>query len=537
MSGRLGWKDVICKVTEWCNNPPWETGDGTGTDDQQLSLVGNVLVLEDGSQVDLTPLLAGAGTDDQQITNFVFDPATNDLTITLEDGGTSTTNLAALLDDTDTDDQTLALAGTILTIADGNSVDLASIDTDDQTLSIDCANDELSIDGGNSIQMSVLGRDRIYSYDLTPGVNARVWIEDPLYPHLYPGDWTGPADPTSGYLLPTADAPTVTTITNNFSVSDTQLLGQGVAGQYLILDGWVRVPDGALIRDNNQNTGELGFVSIGSCCGGPMAIQPGFNDVTNTDAAERSLLDSVLAPSGWLYVWAALSDLSAFAGFDLEYSIDGGATWQNVTELSATMPTVIADWNNSCSPLPDNNWFYDPPQVCCQPKAVVETTSTDDQIFRFNPVTRELAIENGNTVDLTPANITLEVTDPNLNDTSPLNVAVSSSTPEWAGLPDGAQLTGSPSCVLAVATIPFVAGDGTQRKAPVLEVYKNGNLERTVSTGYIRNASGHAESSWTLAYKDDDPGASPAYTFATRPEAGGGTATVLGRATISLIVV
>lgn len=116
------------------------------TDDQQLTLVGNTLILEDGGSVDLTPFLDN--TDDQIITAFSL--AGTILTLTIEDGNTVTVDLASL--DTDTDDQTLSLAGTILTIADGNSVDLASIDTDDQVLSIN--NCDLTISGGNTVDIS-----------------------------------------------------------------------------------------------------------------------------------------------------------------------------------------------------------------------------------------------------------------------------------------------------------------------------------------------------------------------------------------------
>ncbi|MEW2921610.1 hypothetical protein AB1A65_09090, partial [Muricauda sp. ANG21] len=73
-----------------------------GTDDQALSLAaGNILTLEDGGTVDLTPYLDN--TDDQAITAFSLDNATNVLTLTLEDGGTQTVDLSAL-DNSGSDD-------------------------------------------------------------------------------------------------------------------------------------------------------------------------------------------------------------------------------------------------------------------------------------------------------------------------------------------------------------------------------------------------------------------------------------------------
>ncbi|MBO0592131.1 hypothetical protein I2486_12025, partial [Cellulophaga sp. E16_2] len=59
------------------------------TDDQALSLAtGNILTLEDGGTVNLTPFLDN--TDDQEITAFSLDNTSNVLTLTLEDGGTET---------------------------------------------------------------------------------------------------------------------------------------------------------------------------------------------------------------------------------------------------------------------------------------------------------------------------------------------------------------------------------------------------------------------------------------------------------------
>ena len=72
----------------------------SGTDDQALSLVGNILTLEDGGTVNLAPYLDN--TDDQTITAFSLD-ASNILTITLESGNTQTVDLSGLVG---TDDQT-----------------------------------------------------------------------------------------------------------------------------------------------------------------------------------------------------------------------------------------------------------------------------------------------------------------------------------------------------------------------------------------------------------------------------------------------
>ncbi|MCJ7467838.1 MAG: hypothetical protein MUO53_14235, partial [Maribacter sp.] len=74
-----------------------------GTDDQRLTLAGNILTLEDGGTVNLAPYLDN--TDNQQITAFSLNGATNVLTLTLQNGGTRTVNLSGLVG---TDDQTAA---------------------------------------------------------------------------------------------------------------------------------------------------------------------------------------------------------------------------------------------------------------------------------------------------------------------------------------------------------------------------------------------------------------------------------------------
>ncbi len=104
-----------------------------GTDDQNLTLVGNILSLEDGGTVDLTTYLDN--TDDQTITAFSLDNTTNVLTITLEDGNTQTVDLS-VFNNAGTDDQNLTLTGNSLEIEDGNNVDLSGYldNTDDQNI-------------------------------------------------------------------------------------------------------------------------------------------------------------------------------------------------------------------------------------------------------------------------------------------------------------------------------------------------------------------------------------------------------------------
>ncbi|WP_394751359.1 beta strand repeat-containing protein, partial [Spongiimicrobium salis] len=124
------------------------------TDDQQLTLAaGNILTLEDGGTVNLTPFLDN--TDNQQITAFSLDNTSNELTLTLEDGGTQTVDFSTILAAADNQQLTLA-AGNILTLEDGGTVNLTPFldNTDNQQItafSLDNTSNELTLtleDGG-----------------------------------------------------------------------------------------------------------------------------------------------------------------------------------------------------------------------------------------------------------------------------------------------------------------------------------------------------------------------------------------------------
>ena len=167
-----------------------QTIDLTGfvsTDDQNLTLTGNTLEIEDGNTVDLSGYLdntddqnlTGAtltgtdlqidienggsanvdlsslvGTDDQNITGSIL--SGTDLTIGIENGTNQTIDLSSLVDDADADPsneiQDLSLSGNTLSLSgDASSVDLTTYldNTDAQTLSI--TGDQLSIANGNTV--------------------------------------------------------------------------------------------------------------------------------------------------------------------------------------------------------------------------------------------------------------------------------------------------------------------------------------------------------------------------------------------------
>ncbi|MFT5250142.1 MAG: hypothetical protein ACI93P_001877, partial [bacterium] len=103
----------------------------SGTDDQQLSLAGNNLNLEDGGVADLTPFMDN--TDTQNITGSGLAGST--LTIGIENGASQAVDLSSL-SDSGTDDQQLSLAGNNLSLEDGGVADLSPFldNTDTQNI-------------------------------------------------------------------------------------------------------------------------------------------------------------------------------------------------------------------------------------------------------------------------------------------------------------------------------------------------------------------------------------------------------------------
>ncbi|MBL7472756.1 hypothetical protein [Robertkochia sediminum] len=166
---------------------------GGSTDDQQLTLeAGNILTLEDGGTVNLTPFLDN--TDNQQITAFSLDNGTNILTLTLENGGTETVDFTTVLAAAGTDDQNLSevlaqgndAGGVAITglLDPTNAQDAATkayvdavADDDVSGVALDASN-VLTITEGtttvtedlSSLNESVVGANDITVSELTPGV-------------------------------------------------------------------------------------------------------------------------------------------------------------------------------------------------------------------------------------------------------------------------------------------------------------------------------------------------------------------------------
>ena len=140
------------------------------TDNQNLSAAtldgSNLLTIdiEDGDPVSVDLSSLAGGSDNQNLSAATLD-GSNQLTIAIEDGNPVTVDLSSLAGGSGgTDDQTLSLNGNIITIEDGNEIDLTPIlvpagSTDDQDLgaaTLDAANLlTIEIEGGNSTSVDL----------------------------------------------------------------------------------------------------------------------------------------------------------------------------------------------------------------------------------------------------------------------------------------------------------------------------------------------------------------------------------------------
>ena len=189
--------DILESVTELVDN-----GDGTysfTSEDGTLSTItdGDVLgslncAVGETAQWSGTAWACAADndtdTDDQTLSNFTLTGST--LEITIEDGNTVTVDLSSLDTDTDTDDQALTLTGSVLSISEGNSVDLAALVAtgDSQTLSV--SGGTITISNGNSIDFPVL---TIYEETFAAGTDdglTQSWARNARMGRNSAGFWT-----------------------------------------------------------------------------------------------------------------------------------------------------------------------------------------------------------------------------------------------------------------------------------------------------------------------------------------------------------
>ncbi|NNG09651.1 MAG: hypothetical protein HKM92_05740, partial [Arenibacter sp.] len=125
-------------------SPGMTTPSGADTGDIYVNTNTGIIYFWDGDSWELT------SSDDQQLQNFSYNSGTNILSLDIEDGNTVNVDLSAL-SNAGTDDQAISLAGNILTLEDGGTVDLSPYldNTDDQNITA------LSIDASNILTITI----------------------------------------------------------------------------------------------------------------------------------------------------------------------------------------------------------------------------------------------------------------------------------------------------------------------------------------------------------------------------------------------
>ncbi len=244
------------------------------SDDQALSLSGNTLTLEDGGTVDLSSYLDN--TDDQAITDFSLDGTTNILTLTLEDGGTQTVDLSGFVS---TDDQQLTLAANTLALEDGGTVDLIGYldNTDDQNIeNLGLAGNILTvgIEGGTAqtVDLSALDNsgtdDQNISGSGLSGTDLTIGIENGTNETVDLSSLVGTDDQTislSGNTLTLEDGGTVDLSpyldnTDDQAITDFSLDGTTNILTLTLEDGGTQTVDlSGFVSTDNQNISGSGL--------------------------------------------------------------------------------------------------------------------------------------------------------------------------------------------------------------------------------------------------------------------------------------
>ncbi|MEQ8552688.1 MAG: hypothetical protein RIC53_08550 [Cyclobacteriaceae bacterium] len=361
------------------------------TDSQSLSFTNDQLSVSGGNSIDLSALKDGTGTDDQ---------IAEEVSVTAAGNLTSTNVQDALIEIqtdvdgfTDTDDQTLSFLSNSLTISEGNSVDLGGLiddadadptneiqdlslasnaltitnnasastidlspyldNTDDQVL--DLTSDQLSISGGNSIDLSVLK------------------------------DGTGTDDQTASEVNVTVSGNLTST---NVQSALTELQSD--------IDGFTDTDDQTLSFASNSLT-----ISEGNSVDLSGLIDDADADATN-ELQDLNLSDNVLTITG----------LTSPTSIDLSTYIGNNTDNQTLTFSSGTLQISggnsvdLSSLADGYEPNTDsqNLLFSDNLLTISGGSGSVDMSgfldNTDEQSLTFNTSTNLLTILDGNSVDL-----------------------------------------------------------------------------------------------------------------------------------------
>ncbi len=232
-----------------------------------------------------------------------------------------------------------------------------------------------------------------------PGVNFAVWSGEQDAPHgpivdifNQPGGPFGVGDHING-------SPTHVGVTPDFNLNDIELIGnpEAQAKQQWAVWGYKEIPEDGFIRDNNANTGETAELYCGisdGCCNSQMELLS--EQVTNTSAADRTVLDPTPVKAGIYPAVLLMSDLSFYGGLDLEFSTDG-ESWSNLTGGYPSAPMWVAR-QEPCDYVLEEGESLNGPSPCCPSANYFPVVGEEGGPAEFEPLYpeagRKLANDN-----------------------------------------------------------------------------------------------------------------------------------------------
>ena len=115
----------------------------------------------------------------------------------------------------------------------------------------------------------------------------------------------------------------------------------------------------------------------------------------------------------------------------------------------------------------------------------------------------------------------------NINDNDVIDVTSALTEGNWTATAEGFLNSGSPDYTVINANVKFTLASGAQRAAPLLGLQTRvGTGAWTTlyvsATGYIRNATGHTESSNQIFYRHINPPSNSEYRLTSGIDAAGG---------------
>ena len=226
------------------------------------------------------------------------------------------------------------------------------------------------------------------AYLFTPGevgINWAMWATngaihasiDDIFTQVSQGIWGTP-----GHIN---GAPSHTGTHPTLSINDINMVGNPLAregNQQWVLWGYKTIPEDGFIRDNNGNTGETGRVYCGindNCCNSVLQIIA--EQETNTPADQRGILQVTPVKKGDEMPFVVLmSDLSAFGGFDLEFSLDG-QSWSNLTTVHREKGVWSRRIKKLCDPLLEGETLLAPLPCCPDPSFGGAVAANEDVLL------------------------------------------------------------------------------------------------------------------------------------------------------------